>query len=307
MELPSFYEPVRVGTLFQPRVERAQRAGRALHLAPSSEDHSQETLLLLVDAQVDFIHEDGALSVPGAIDDTRRTIEWLLVHAADVTAIAASLDTHFPRQIFYSTWWVDASGEPPDPYTPITAQAVEAGEWRPLYHPQWSVSYVHQLQEQAKKDLMIWPFHTMLGSPGHALTPALYEAVIFHAAARRARPRFLTKGTIAKTEYYSLLEPEVKVPDDPRGTLNREFLDELLAYDRIFIAGQAQSHCVLETVRSIMRFSGEDPKVVSKLHVLQDCTSPVQHPEIDFGAMADEAFARYETKGLKLVQSSDMI
>lgn len=305
MTLPAFYEPDRVGTLYRPRVERAQQEGRALDLPPSGEDESSRILLLLIDAQVDFIHEDGSLRVPGAVADTRRTIEWLFAHTAEVTAVAASLDTHIPLQIFYSTWWANADGEHPEPFTPITAEEVDSGLWQPLYQPEWSVSYVHQLQERAKKDLMIWPFHTMLGTPGHAMTPALYEAVIYHAAARQSQPRFVTKGAIANTEYYSLLEPEVKVPEDPRGSLNRDFLDEILAYDRVYVAGQAKSHCVLETMSSIMRYHGDDPETTSKFHLLADCTSPVQHPEIDFEAMANETYQRFEQRGLQLVRSTD--
>jgi nicotinamidase-related amidase len=264
----------------------------------------RRTVLLLVDAQVDFIHVDGALSVPGAVDDTRRTIEWLFRNLGQVTTIAASLDSHVPIQIFSPTWWVDETGQHPMPFTPISSEQVQKGKWKALYEVAWSGEYVARLEELAKKQLMIWPYHTLIGTTGHSITPALYEAIAYHSAARQSQPIFLNKGSIPKTEHYSILEPEVKVPDQPLGNLNTAFLELLASYDLIYIAGQAKSHCVLETVASIMRYFRDQPTVIAKLRVLSDCMSSVAHPEIDFDAMANEAFTRYAEQGLTLAEST---
>lgn len=301
---PDFYEPARVGRRYVPEIAQVVVEGQTAGLRAAHEDQ-RRTILLLVDAQVDFVHTDGALSVPGAVDDTRRTIEWLFAHTPAITAIAASLDSHIPTQIFFPPWWANADGDHPAPYTPISADDVEQGRWRPLFEPEWSRSYVRRLEENARKTLMIWPYHTLIGTPGHTLTPALYEAVAYHAAARQSQPAFLTKGTIAKTEYYSLLEPEVKVPDHPEGDLKTDFLHYLASYDRVYVAGQAKSHCVLETVGSVMRYFAGQPDQISKWHVLTDCMSPVAHPQIDFGTLADETFARFAEQGLKLVTTQD--
>jgi nicotinamidase-related amidase len=264
-------------------------------------------ILLLVDPQVDFIHQDGSLSVPGAVADTRRTIEWIFRNISELTSIAASLDSHIPTQIFYSTWWVDENGGQPAAFTPITSAEVDQQRWRPVFERQWSLTYVHLLETSAKKELMIWPYHTMIGTPGHSVTPALYEAIAYHSAARQSRPTFLHKGSIPKTEHYSLLEPEVKVPDHPQGDLNTEFLNMLCEYDLIYVAGQAKSHCVLETVASVMRHFHDQPEEIARWRILTDCMSSVAHPEIDFEAMADATFARYAELGLRLVTSADPI
>ncbi|MFP4321296.1 MAG: hypothetical protein ACLFTK_02480 [Anaerolineales bacterium] len=299
MSLPNFYDPQRVGQLYKPDTLAAVEAGRRAGFAPASDDQ-RKTVLLLVDAQVDFIHEDGALAVPGAVADTRRLIEWMYAHMADITHIAASLDSHVPIQIFFPTWWANADGEHPDPHTAISAAQVQRGAWRPLYEPDWSMDYVRKLEEDAKKQLMIWPYHVLIGTPGHTITPALYEAIAYHSAARNAQPQFLTKGTIPKTEHYSILEPEVKVPEHPEGTLNIDFLEMLAQHDTVYIAGQAKSHCVLETVISTMRYFRSRPEIIEKLNVLMDTTSSVAHPEIDFEAMAQEAFAEFKREGLTL-------
>lgn len=303
-DTPHFYDPARIGTLYLPQTAAAIDAGLAAGLSPAQDDR-QRIALLLVDPQVDFIHVDGALSVPGAVDDTRRTIEWLLAHTGEISLIAASLDSHIPVQIFYPTWWTDTEGRHPDPYTLITSADVEQGRWQPVYEPEWSREYVHQLETQARKALMIWPYHTMIGTPGHAVTPALYEAIAYHAAARAVQPRFVSKGSIAKTEHYSLLEPEVKVPEHPQGSLNTALLDELATYERVYVAGQAKSHCVLETLGSVMNYFDGQPEQIAKWHLLTDCTSSVAHPEIDFDALADARLDDYTARGLQRVRSTD--
>jgi len=306
MNYPDFYNPERGGTLYQPDIAAVIDEGLRTQCNPAKDDDPR-VLLLLIDAQVDFIHKEGSLSVPGAVKDTRRTIEWLFRNTERVTTVIASLDSHTPNHIFYPTWWVNEHGNHPEPYTAITLEDVEEGTWGPLFERDWSLNYIHRLQEEAKKELMIWPHHTMIGTLGHALTPALYEAIAFHAAARQTAPEFVIKGTIAKTEYYSILEPEVKAPEDPRGVLNEDLLKYLHSFDDIYIAGQAKSHCVLETITSVVRRYEDQPEILGRFHLLTDCTSSVCHPEIDFGHMANETYARYEAKGLKLVRSTDPV
>ncbi|MEO8397426.1 MAG: hypothetical protein ABI700_30800, partial [Chloroflexota bacterium] len=90
MDTPGFYHPDRVGELYVPDADAAIVAGRALGISPASKAQVK-TILLLVDMQVDFVHTNGSLSVPGAADDTRRVIEWIYRNLSRLTTIAASL------------------------------------------------------------------------------------------------------------------------------------------------------------------------------------------------------------------------
>lgn len=302
MSNPAYYTPERVGTLYAPDTQSAATAGTAAGLSKASED-TRRVYVLLVDMQVDFIHPDGALSVPGAVEDTKRMVDWLYAHAGDITKIAASIDSHYTVQIFHPPWWVNAEGKHPDPYTPISSDEVKSGVWKPLYEPEWSVEYVEKLEEQAKKTLMIWPFHTLIGTPGHSLVPAVYEAIAYHTAAREATPHLLMKGMIPKSEHYSMMEPEVRVEGHPEGGVKTDFLDEIASYDAIYVTGQAKSHCVLETVTSMMRYYPRE--IVEKIRVIEDGMSSVAHPEIDFEAMANEQYARFAENGLRLIKTDD--
>lgn len=303
---PKFYDPKRVGELYLPRIDEAVTEGIAASLTASAKD-LQKVLLLLVDPQVGFIHADGPLSVQGAIEDTRRTAEWVFHNGSVLTTVAASLDSHLLYQIFSPLWWVNPKGKHPDPFTSITEAEVQKGVWSPVVEPVWSLDYVKKLEAGGRYSLMIWPYHTMIGSPDQAVVPALFEAIIWHAAARHTQPNWLIKGSIPKTENYSILEPEVKVDGHPAGGLNTVFLDALASYQLIYVAGQAKSHCVLWTMRSIMTYFSNRPEVIAKLRFLMDCTSSVQHPAVDFEALANAELAEMEKRGMRLVKSTDPI
>ena len=303
MAYPEFYKPEKVGTLYIPDTGAAMAAGQSANEKAASED-TQRNTLLLIDAQVDFIHEDAALSVPGAVEDTRRTIEWIFKHLGQITSIFASLDSHTPIQIFSPSWWADKDGNHPEPFTLISHEDVKSGKWNALYQPNWSIEYTERLEEFAKKQLMIWPYHTLIGTSGHSITPALYEAIAYHSSARQIPPRFIVKGMISETENYSIFEPEIKVKNDPNGGLNQVLLNELAAYDKIYVAGQAKSHCVLESVSSMMRYFADKPEIISKIYILEDAMSSVVSPGIDFEAIAQETFSKFAQNGLNISSTS---
>ena len=300
--LPAYYDPSTVGAHHQPDVLAATRAGSAAGLAASADD-ALRIALLLIDMQADFVFADGSLSVPGAIEDTRRTIEWMYRNAGHITTIFASLDSHLPLQIFSPAWWQDEAGRQAEPYTVITAEAVLRNQWQPRYDIEWSKTYVKRLEEDSRKQLMIWPYHTLLGTPGHNLVPELYEAMVYHATARQTQPQLIVKGNIARSENYSIFEPEVSLDELPDGGLNRTLLDQLAGYDRIYVAGQAKSHCVMESVDSFVEYFADQPEQLQKMVLLTDAMSSVAHPEIDFDAIAAEAFQRYVQLGLHLSET----
>jgi nicotinamidase-related amidase len=172
------------------------------------------------------------------------------------------------------------------------------------------------LEQRGKYVLTIWPFHTLLGGVSHALVPALMEAAIFHALVRRRQTHFETKGTHAMTENYSVLSPEVtELGGQVVGAFNTAFFKMLMEYDRIYIFGQAKSHCVLSTLFDLRdHIAASDPGLVDKIYILTDAMSPVPAPPInplppalDFPAVAERAFAELAKGGMHLCQTTDPI
>jgi nicotinamidase-related amidase len=300
---PGFYDPQRIGALFHPDVARIAAEAAAAGLPPAGED-ARNVHLLLIDMQVDFCHEAGSLYVPGALGDLRRVVEFIYRNAAHITQITCSLDSHLPSQIFSPNWWADAEGNHPAPFSIVSEEDVQSGRWQPLVEPQWSRAYVARLERDHKKLLTIWPYHVLIGSPGHMLDPELWSAVFWHSIARQTHPVWMHKGSNPLTEHYSIIQPEVPAPGAPDGGRNQAFIDELAEADLIVVAGEAMSHCVLETVEDLVEEFGDRPDVLRKVLFLRDCTSPVVHPEIDFRAIAAARLAEFEQMGVRLVDST---
>ena len=303
-DTPRFHDAARIGTLFHPDISAIGDHAARARLPPASGDELN-VHLLVVDMQVDFCHPAGALYVPGAQDDLRRLIQFIYRRAGQITEITCSLDSHLPLQIFHAAWWADRTGAHPPPFTVISHDDVIDRRWVPLLEPAWSAAYTASLQRQGRYDLTIWPYHCLIGSPGHLLDPELLSAVLWHSLARGAQPHWWMKGSIPKTEHYSILQPEIPVPEHPQSRKSRDLLDLLGAADYLFIAGEAKSHCVLETVEDLVEEYIDRSDVLKRIFVLEDCTSSIRHPAIDYETIANRRFARCARTGIRLVKSTD--
>jgi nicotinamidase-related amidase len=309
---PRFYDPARVADLYLERAALVADEAVALRqrgaVTPSASDKVR-IAAFGIDCQVGFCTPGASLFVPGAVEDTRRTIEWLYANLGKITAIHFSLDTHRVFQIFHPAWWIDEGGRHPAPFTNISHADVRAGKWKPIAHPAECLEYVKKLEASGKYVLTIWPFHTLLGGLSHALVPALMEAAMFHAIARQSQTHFETKGTHAMTENYSVMSPEVReLGGKTVGTFNAAFYKMLMEYDRIYVFGQAKSHCVLSTLNDLKEhILSTDPRLADKVVILTDATSPVPPPPIDplpasldFPAIAERGMKELEAAGMHL-------
>jgi nicotinamidase-related amidase len=319
LPLPDHYDP---DHLVDVRLERAAQvadaavAWRDRHgILPAGRD-GVRIAAFGIDAQIGFCTPGASLFVPGAVEDTRRAVEWIYRNLDRLTGLHFSLDTHRVFQIFHPGWWKGPDGRPPAPFTPITAEEVRAGRWTPISHPRECLEYCQRLESSGKYVLTIWPYHTLLGGVSHALAPGLMEASIFHAVARSRQTHFETKGTHAMTENYSVMSPEVtELGGQPVGGFNAPFFDLLMQYDRVYVFGQAKSHCVLSTLRDVeARILSTDPNLARKIWILEDATSPVPAPPIDplppsldFPRIAETAFRELAAAGMNLCRTSDPI
>jgi len=304
----TLFKPEDIGNNYEPRLIEFREAGEKAGIKPAADDKTR-TLLLPIDMNGDFVWSNGALSVPGAVDDERRLVDLIYRETDKFTEIWASLDQHVKMSIFHSSWWKNIeTGLHPDPFTPITFEDIKNGVWQALKDPIWSVKYVELLEVNAKKNLMIWPDHCIRGTDGQKLVPALREAIEYHAGARSIDPTFIVKGTIPQVEHYGIFASEVFYPKNPKASgLNTDALDIIANFDRIYVAGEAKSHCVLETMKQMLNHFSTQPDVISKIHFLMDCTSSVQHPAIDFETLAMAELKEMEAKGVVMAESTDPI
>lgn len=300
---------------YAPRTAQFVAEGAQAQMRPAPKDTTKRALVL-IDVQYDFVHPNGNLAVPGAQDDLARTVDFIYRNAEEISSIYVSLDTHREYQVFFNPWWqYEDTGEHPSAFTAIglspKGEAIDLSSGRrvrPLIAPKWTLgTYLPTLRDKAKKNLMIWPFHTMEGTPGHCLMPALSEALSFYASARLSQINFITKGTSPFTEHYGIWGAEVEYPGDPSTGINAPMLDVLAQHDEIYVAGQAKKHCVFETVAQQLFYFKNEPDVIRKMHFLDDCTSPVAGMPQAFEDATDAEMDRWAKLGVQFMLSTDSL
>jgi nicotinamidase-related amidase len=331
LPLPEFFDAGRVGEIW--KVDYAARAAQArdwarrYNLGPASASKDRAALLI-IDAQNTFCIPGfelfvGGRSGRGAVEDNIRLCQFIYRNLGALTHIIATLDTHLSQQIFHPVFFVDREGNHPAPYTDIHAQELRENNWifnpalapnyglAPEYGQQMMIHYAETLEKRGKYALTIWPYHAMLGGIGHALAPALEEAVFFHSIARLAQPEFEIKGDRPFTENYSAIGPEVVSGPmgEPLGVRNSKFIEQLKEVDRLYIAGQAKSHCVAWTISDLLEdINSTDAQLAKKVYLLEDCTSPVVVPGVvDHTEAANAAFTGFVKAGMKIVKSTDTV
>ena len=340
LPLPEHFDVNQVDKVWRiPYQERQQEAlaWAAQHSIPPASEDDFRTCLLLVDVQNTFCIPGyelfvGGRSGNGAVADNIRLCQFIYRNLSQVTKIACTLDTHTAMQIFHEVFWINDAGEYPLPLqTLITPEDIEAGRWRvnpavvgslnlpsqvPASNPYawlkaYGEHYVKSLTEDGKYPLAIWPYHAMLGGIGHAVVSAVDEACFFHTIARKTQSHYEIKGQNPLTENYSVLRPEVLSDTDgePIAKKNSTFLQMLLGYDRVIIAGQAKSHCVAWTVSDLLaEIQQTDSELAKKIYLVDDLTSPVVVPGVvDYTEPADAAFAEAANAGMHIVQSTEPI
>lgn len=332
MELPAHYDPAAAAVWgYEPDQRALFESALDDRMEPAGANQFSVELVA-IDMQRDFCFPQGSLFVAGrggagAVEDNDRIARLIYGNLAHITTITATMDTHFPLQIFFAAFWRDNHGAAPPPHTTIALEDVQAGRYRPAHGLAASLSlpdddwlakqclhYCAELERAGKYQLYIWPQHCLLGSAGHALAGVFHEARLFHAYSRAAENRIEIKGSHALSENYSVFNPEVLSHWDGQGAIaekNHTFIDRLLARDAVVFVGQAASHCVKSSLDDLLsEIEARDPSFAQKCYVVTDCMSSVTVPDGAGGFFADftdrvtQAYQRYAAAGMHLVQST---
>ena len=274
--------------------------------------------LLVIDPQNDFCDLPGtyrptdpttaqqvapALPVAGAHADMLRVANLIHVGRAGLTDIAVTLDSHHRLDIAHPTFWQTGEGGEVGPFTPITAQQVRAGEFKPRDPAALAktLAYLDALEARGRYTLMVWPVHCEMGSWGNNVHADVRAAYNMWEEQRLGVVQKVIKGTNPWTEHYSAVLAEVPDADDPDTQLNRALLDQLASADMILIAGEASSHCVKATTEHIVQnLPGEHAQ---RMVLLTDCMSPVA----GFEAQHQSFLAEMRGQGVQLATSAEVL
>lgn len=269
--------------------------------------------LLIIDPQNDFCDLPApylppassphsvspALPVPGAHADMQRLASLIASCGAGLSGISITLDSHHVLDIAHPGFWQQADGSTVTPFTTISAEAVRAGRYAPRQASALPrvLAYLDALEAAKRYTLMVWPQHCVIGSWGHNVHADLQAACQSWQLASLRNVNFVNKGENPWTEHYSAIQAEVPAPDEPETLLNQPLLDLLAQQDRIYIAGEAGSHCVKATTEHIMAHIGAQH--IGKLVLLTDCISPVTGFEAQYQAF----IADCRSKGVQIADS----
>jgi nicotinamidase-related amidase len=332
LPIPAHFDPSKAASIYRtPYLERLGQAKQwaSEHGIPLAHEDSPSICLMLIDCQNTFCLPDFELFVAGpsgngAVEDSARICEFIYKNLASITSITATMDSHRAAQIFHPLYWIDENGNHPEPMTIVKPDDINKGRWRVNKKisgaagfervesmDAYARHYVEELSRKDRYDLIIWPFHGMIGGIGHALVSSIEDAIFFHDVCRYTQTIFEIKGDNPITEHYSALSPEVTTDREGSkvGEKNSALINRILDFDHLIIAGQAKSHCLAWTVEDLLGEIGRDRQdLIKKVYLLEDCSSPVVVPGVaDFTEQADKAFKRFQDAGMNIVKSTEPI
>ena len=274
--------------------------------------------LLIIDPQNDFCDlpdnylpanplGEGALApalpVPGAHADMLRVAALIEAGGDGLTGISVTLDAHHRIDIAHPAFWMDGARAAVAPFTAITAADVRAGRYQPRdggAMPR-TLAYLDALEAAGRYTLMVWPTHCEIGSWGqnvHAAVRAAYNG--WEERTQRSVYKVL-KGSNPWTEHYSAIEAEVPDAADTATQANAALLGELRGAERLFIVGEAGSHCVKATTEHLV--AHWDARELARLVLVVDCMSPVSGFETQYAGFLRDMAAR----GVQLATAADVL
>jgi len=221
-----------------------------------------------------------------------RVAQLIQDAGARLSNISITMDAHQRLDIAHPTFWQTGAGEPVSPFTSISAQDVENGHYAPRLPGARgrALAYLRQLEEQGRYRHMVWPVHCEIGSWGQNVHAALRQAYnVWEERTLRSVTK-VTKGENPWTEHYSAIQAEVPDEADPGTQTNAELVAQLRGADRLYITGEAGSHCVKATTEHLVAQLSDAE--VNRLVLVTDCMSPVTGFEAAYQQFVQDMQAR---------------
>jgi len=234
---------------------------------------------------------DGELCVTGAWEDMERVGDMIRRLGKKLTQIHITLDSHHQWHIAHPCWFKDSKGQPPAPFTTMRVEngviigaqfdakggLHDVGEYTPTLFGEtykWTYKYLTELALGGRYPHVIWPYHCLIGTPGHNIVAPLEDAILEWERVARQTCDKITKGSCRFVEHFSAVRAEVTYDQDPNTQLNTDFV-QMLGHeaDEVLISGEALSHCVANTFRDVANELGDD--FVKKCVLLEDASSNV--------------------------------
>lgn len=280
--------------------------------------------LLIIDPQKDFMDTSmAALPVPGATADMQRLAAMVDRIGHKLRDIHVTMDSHHIMDYRHPGAWKNQNGDHPTPITKggnlISADDIENGIWVPYGAnakpralggktvKQFMVECAAARESKGVPGLEIWPEHCIIGTDGWSIETNLRDALSRWERSEHSSLDIVAKGTNVYTEHYGGLCAEVTIAADSSTGFNSGLLNTMAQADLIPVAGEASSHCVLETLAQIANYVGEEQ--IKKFVLLTDAMSPVPQPPggPDFPAIAAAFMKDMAARGMQQSTTADFL
>jgi nicotinamidase-related amidase len=203
--------------------------------------------------------------------------------------INVTLDSHSVMHIAHPLWFKNSKGEHPSPFTVMrlengsiiggmtdaSGNFHDVGEFTATRANtlKWTLEYLELLASKKKYPHVIWPYHCLIGTPGHNIVQPLSDALIEWEHNKVDLVNKVTKGSCPFVEHFSGVRAEIPHKDYPGTQIDSRFINTIVSADLILVAGEARSHCLANTLRDLAELAGDE--FVKKCVLLTDGTSDV--------------------------------
>lgn len=233
-----------------------------------------KNVLLVIDAQIDFVMKSGKLSIPGADEGGLKNLcQWIKENGEKLDSIILTQDYHDPGNICFARSWK----ENPKPFTVMDESDIMSGRYHHKIYPQ---SYILDYIKAVGKHT-IWPPHCIKGSIGSSFPDTLIDVITDCGCSWK----IVQKGEENEAEMYSVFSHADK--QEP----NLKLLKELGKFDRVYVAGFAKDICVAWSVKDMMSYPG----LFGKLRFLGSEMTALNQ-DADMLSIFDEAVSEFGAK-----------
>lgn len=279
---------------------------------------SQHIHLLIIDPQNDFcdlpadvrpqvgaMMTSPALPVSGGHQDMKRLADFVTRMGPCLRDITITLDSHPHVAIERTTFWKNRDGQAVAPFTLISADSVEAGDFVPASHADLVLRQLRALERAGRYQLVVWPVHCVTGTWGHNIHADVADALADWESLSHSTPHKVLKGEHPWSEHYGAFEAEVPLADVPSTQFNMPLARRVTEdVDLLLVAGLTSSHCVAASVDQLL---GALPRLPLKsgfqMALLTDCMSPVG----GFEVQAEQFLQRAGAAGVQLQTTQQIV
>lgn len=220
-----------------------------------------DSLLIIIDPQNDFVDRKGSLYVPGSEKAIKNICKFIQTRGGYIEDILISQDTHQKFSIGFPVFWNSNL----HPFDKISIKDILNDKIKPVYiRPTWIDQFKKQFKKYRHEELTVWPDHCIEGSWGWCFPDELIQTLNDWNIIHHRNYKTYKKGYIPELEAYSLMT-DFKIGSNIEISIKTP--PPIFGYSKVYICGFCKDICVAETLYDLK----ENDYFKDKLVILDNC------------------------------------